>query len=393
VNGTNTGTNDSVFTTASLANGALVKVIVTPVASCITPLSQPSNVITVGVNQSSIPTVATAVSANNICTGTSVNFTATPTNGGTTPAYQWQVNNVNVGTNSNTFTSTTLNNNDQVKVILTSNATCVTTPTATSTPITMSVNASTKLTGKASSPAQVCAGTSYNVNFTSTNAPNGSSVQIWASTNNGTFASGNTQTYNGSGLSFPISPSAGTVKYFFKITPAASNTCMATNNSDTSTTVVDQVAKPIIAISANSMNVTNADATVSYKWQVQNASNWIDVTTTGLYRVQANKGLCTEYSDAQTITVTNSNTNSPTENVLLYPNPTRGSLTLDSLKLSDNWEVLDIVSLQSGQTVASFNIINQTKVTVNLTTLSNGIYAAVLKRRDGSSISIEFVKM
>jgi hypothetical protein len=405
VNGVNAGTNSNTFTSSTLNNNDQVSVVLTSNASCITTPTANSNIITVTVNSSSTPTVTTSVSANNICAGTSVTFTATPTNGGATPSYQWQVNNINVGTNSNTLTSSNLSNNDQVKVILTSNASCVTTPTATSTPITMIVNASIKLAGKASSPAQACAGTSYNVTFTSTNAPNGSSIQLWENINNGTFTSGNTQTYNGAALSFSITSStSGTKKYFFKINPPAGNTCAITNNSDTSTTVIDQLAKSVTAVSSNTITVTNGDAGASYKWQVQNAGSWNDVTplanglsftatTTGSYRVQATKGLCVEYSDAQTITVTNPNTNPSSQNVLLYPNPTQGTLTLDSLKLSDNWEVLDIVSLQSGQTVASFNIINQTKVTVHLEALSNGLYLAVLRRKDGSSISIEFVKM
>ena len=62
--------------------------------------------------------------ANPICSGASVTFTAKITNGGTTPILQWKKNGVNVGTNSSTYTLTSLQNNDKINCILTSNASC-----------------------------------------------------------------------------------------------------------------------------------------------------------------------------------------------------------------------------------------------------------------------------
>ena len=77
---------------------------------------------------------------NTITTGTSVTFTATPTNGGTTPTYQWTKNDINVGNGTATYTTTALANNDVIKCVLTNNETCVSTPTATSSTITMTVS-------------------------------------------------------------------------------------------------------------------------------------------------------------------------------------------------------------------------------------------------------------
>ncbi len=87
------------------------------------------------------PSLTIAANPGNvIATGTSVIFTATPTNGGSTPAYQWKKNNINVGSNSATYIDASLNNNDIITCVLTSNDPCALTATATSTSITMEVS-------------------------------------------------------------------------------------------------------------------------------------------------------------------------------------------------------------------------------------------------------------
>ncbi|MEN9522428.1 MAG: hypothetical protein RL065_805, partial [Bacteroidota bacterium] len=86
-----------------------------------------------------IPTVSVAVSPSAIVTqGTSVTFTASITNGGTSPVYQWQKNNNLVGSNQNTY-STTPNNSDSIWCLINSNAQCVSTPNAFSNKIKMTV--------------------------------------------------------------------------------------------------------------------------------------------------------------------------------------------------------------------------------------------------------------
>jgi len=141
VNGTNVGTNSATYSTTGLTNGQQVTCTLTSNLACVTTTTAASNSITINVNPSVAPAVSIAITAgaNPSASGSSVTFTATPTNGGTTPSYQWQVNGTNVGTNSATYTTTTLNNGDVVTCILTSNATCAVPATATSASITMTI--------------------------------------------------------------------------------------------------------------------------------------------------------------------------------------------------------------------------------------------------------------
>ncbi|NTW32175.1 MAG: LamG domain-containing protein [Bacteroidetes bacterium] len=81
-----------------------------------------------------------AVPSGAICSGTSVTFTATPTNGGSLPTYQWKKNNVNVGSGGITYTDATLANNDAITCVMTSNASpCLTGSPATSNTLTITI--------------------------------------------------------------------------------------------------------------------------------------------------------------------------------------------------------------------------------------------------------------
>ena len=94
------------------------------------------------------PTVTPSVSlaanpSGSIVAGTSVTFTATPTNGGAGPAYQWKKNGTNVGTNSTTYTDAALANNDLISCVLTANNACQSAATANSNSITETVTVAT----------------------------------------------------------------------------------------------------------------------------------------------------------------------------------------------------------------------------------------------------------
>jgi hypothetical protein len=86
--------------------------------------------------------IAITSGASPMCEGSSITFTATVTNGGTTPTYQWKVNGADVsGATNATFTSTTLASGDAVTCVMTSNLPGVVGSPATSNAVSVIVNA------------------------------------------------------------------------------------------------------------------------------------------------------------------------------------------------------------------------------------------------------------
>ena len=116
-----------------------------------------------------IPSVSVAMNtADTICAGTSTTYTATGTNGGSSPVYQWQVNGANVGTSSNTFTYDPVNG-DMVTINYTSSAACAMPDTVMST-VTMDVlpNGVPVVTLTSAPGDTVCTGTGVTITATPT---------------------------------------------------------------------------------------------------------------------------------------------------------------------------------------------------------------------------------
>ncbi|RYZ34742.1 MAG: hypothetical protein EOP49_34205, partial [Sphingobacteriales bacterium] len=98
--------------------------------------------VTINVTPGTVtPTVSIIASSSTICEGEPVTFTATATNGGANPQYQWLVNGANAGTNAATLTINPTSDAD-VSVVLTSNDACASPATATSNTVTVAVNPS-----------------------------------------------------------------------------------------------------------------------------------------------------------------------------------------------------------------------------------------------------------
>ena len=183
---------------ATIVNGKIhITGVGTAVITATNSISSVSQTLTVSAALTT--TVTISPDAIGGCQGAEITFTATPANGGATPSYQWQVNGQDAGTNSPTFVSSTLNTNDKITCVITSNAVCTTSATATSNvatveldpPVTTSVSITSPVTGP------VCKGTP--ITFTAVpNTPDSNPVFQWRV--NGNIQGSNSPTFTSSNL-------------------------------------------------------------------------------------------------------------------------------------------------------------------------------------------------
>jgi uncharacterized protein (TIGR02145 family) len=99
----------------------------------------PYTTLTESTTMNPVVGVSITSTADTACLNTSVIFTATPTNGGTSPAFQWKKNGAIVSGATNSTYSYIPANNDSIKCQLTSSTACSQNNPATSNSITMTV--------------------------------------------------------------------------------------------------------------------------------------------------------------------------------------------------------------------------------------------------------------
>ncbi|NVO21347.1 MAG: hypothetical protein HXX13_16720, partial [Bacteroidetes bacterium] len=275
LNGSNVGTNSSTYTNSSLSNNDIVRCQLTSNATCATGSPAMSNQVAMTVNSNLPVSVSISATATTICQGLSVTFTATPTNGGTIPSYQWKLNGTNVGTNSNTYSTTSLANNDVVSCVLTSNASCIAGNPATSNLITITVNPNLPVSVSiAASASTICSGSS--VTFTATPA-NGGSTPAYQWLLNGANVGSSSATYttsslaNGDAVTCILTSSIGCSTG----NPATSNSLITTVNPNLPVSVsIAASSNPICSGSSVTFTATpvNSGSAPIYQWKV-NGSN------------------------------------------------------------------------------------------------------------------------
>ncbi len=116
----------TVFSTTALNNQDVVRCDMTETTKCSTPYTDPSNDITMNVLPWLAPTVSISVSPNQpLKENEYATFTATATNAGNNPQYQWKRNGQDiVGATGAVWSANTLSDNDNISVAIVSNYKC-----------------------------------------------------------------------------------------------------------------------------------------------------------------------------------------------------------------------------------------------------------------------------
>ncbi|MFK8102361.1 MAG: immunoglobulin domain-containing protein, partial [Saprospiraceae bacterium] len=159
------------FSSATLSDGDEVRCRLSSSETCTTNAIVTSDAQVMTVNPVLTADLTIVTSTTEICAGEVLSFSATTTNGGTNPTYEWRLNSVLVGTNSDTLTLSNLSDGDELTCQLTSSEPCVVNPTVASDPLIISVNpilvASVAITATAT---EICAGETVLFTATTMNA-------------------------------------------------------------------------------------------------------------------------------------------------------------------------------------------------------------------------------
>jgi len=232
-----------------------------------------TNSQTLTVNQPVNPAISISAGTYTPCDGSTLIFTASVTNAGSSPVYQWQINGAPVlNNNTNTLSGNTFQNNDVISCKVTNTTDCSTVPTATSNSITASLNPyiapTISIASSVSGP--VCAGSSIAFTAISNLGANASYQWLVNGVNSGT----NSPTFTTATLN------DGDV-VICQLT-AGTNACAAPSavisNSITGSIVPNEIPSITVEASANRIytgspvtftaTVTNITATPYYQWQV-----------------------------------------------------------------------------------------------------------------------------
>jgi pimeloyl-ACP methyl ester carboxylesterase/PKD repeat protein len=249
------------------------------------------------------PTVSISTTASNICEGDSVTFISSVSNSGSSPAYQWYLNNLNTGITATQFTLNNPLTNDSIYLLVQSNGICNSVNAITSNTIGINVN---------SNPTPIIVGVTEicpNQSITLSTL-NSYSSYIWG----GGETTPSITINNGGNYSLVVRDNhncQGDTSIFI--------------NSVNINTGITQSFDSLIANSTTGL----------YQWVdcsnntiISNQNNQIFIpTANGSYAVIITQNSCVDTSVCYSLTLTNLQ-DKPSNEILIYPNPTKDKITV-----------------------------------------------------------------
>ncbi len=289
---TSSGTiNGTIPSNAAFGTGYKIRIISTNPAD-----TSSNNSVALTIND--LKPVSVSIGANpsgSVCAGSNVTFTAIPTNGGSSPTYQWKVNGNNVGQNSPTFSTTSLNNNDSVKVILTSNATCATgSPTFSST-IIMSVGSSFIAGTVTATTNPICAGMQTTLKASGNSGP----IQWRSSTDGTTFTNIN----GGTDTIYLASPMQTT---YYEVSGGNGN-CIGTSNI--LQLVVNPAPTPPVITTSDTLICSNDSTQVCVSGGIFSGYSWNNGGSSSCTYAKGAGGVWVTVTDANSCTASSNHIN------------------------------------------------------------------------------------
>ncbi|WP_418513512.1 HYR domain-containing protein [Corallibacter sp.] len=252
--------------------------------------------------QSATSTI-TASTSTTICQGTPVTFTSSNSNLGANPQYEWFVGGVSVGNNSPTYTTSGLNNGDDVYVEITSGP-CNTVTTSNHIVMTVNPLLPVSYTLNASNNP-ICSGA--NTTFFVTGLTNGGASPSYQWYVNGTPVGGNTNSYVSSSIADGdvISVDVSSSLTCANPVPARESIIVAVNPQPTVVANANGSSTDITICEGDNLTLTGIGAT-TYTWDngVTNNVSFTPPVGVNTYTVSGINANGCSNTDSITVTVT-----------------------------------------------------------------------------------------
>ena len=400
------GATAVMYATSSIVNGDVFDVVMTSTATCRSANTATSGQITMAVTTNVTPSVIANADATTICTGTSVTFTATPTNGGT-PTYQWRKNSTVIsGATAATYITSTIVNGDVFDVAMTSTATCRSANTTTSGQITMvissSLTASVTITASPSSTVY----TGQTITFTANAINGGTSPTYQWKSGMAVILDATSSTFSSNAL-----PSGSVIS----VTMISNATCVTSPTVNSSSITITVNPSPPFGtsvtgptnVTSNQTNVTyslTSQTGMAYVWSVPAGATIVSGQNTNsiVVNLGSSSGAVTLLQtnpSGQTSTITKAITIGTTTPVTVpsaearftvYPIPCNETVTID-MNVSTQTRVSYILVDATGNIVRAGSIEYAGAPVQIQTDIAAGVYQLVLQW-DGKSAINRIIK-